>query len=260
MKRIRIIGLCLFAAVAMSAITVASASAAAPEFGRCLKKAVAGGAGASDSACKKPVGTGAKYEWTSTIPQNKFKAHMSTGIATLETAAGTKVTCTAETNSGAEYTGPKTVGKIVAEFSGCESGGVKCNGTGQGTGLITTTSLQGSLGVEKKGTKSPENDKLAVMLEGPGGGALAHFECSALAKIEVTGQVLHPALTNKMALTATEKFVATKAEQKPDKFAGEGVDAHILLSALNGGTPEEAGQTITALLENEDKVEASSVQ
>jgi len=259
MKRIRILGLCLFAALAMSVVTVAGASGAAPEFGRCLKKAVAGGSGASDASCKKPVGTGAKFEWTTTIVKNKFKAHMSTGIATLETAAGTKVTCTAESNEGSEYTGPKTVGNVIAEFSGCESGGVKCNGTGQGTGLITTAKLNGSLGVEKIGTKTPENDKLATKLEGPGGGALAKFECSALAKIEVTGAVLHPALTDKMALTATEKFAATKAEQKPDHFAGGKADEIILLSALNGGTPEEAGQTITALLENEEKIEANSV-
>ena len=36
MKRIRIVGVCLVAACAFSVVMVASASALAPEFGRCI--------------------------------------------------------------------------------------------------------------------------------------------------------------------------------------------------------------------------------
>jgi len=55
--------LCLVAAFAISAIAVASASAAAPEFGRCIKKATKGGEGYSNGVCTDGVSTNAKYEW-----------------------------------------------------------------------------------------------------------------------------------------------------------------------------------------------------
>jgi hypothetical protein len=264
MRRIGNIGLCVAAVFALGAVTAASASASAPEFGRCLKKAVAGGAGFSDGGCTKAVASAAKYEWTSVIAKKKFIGHMSTGIATLEGVpaadggTGAKITCTAESNVGAEFSGPKTVTNVVAKFTGCETSGTKCNGVGQGVGEITTFALEGTLGVEKLGATAAAN-KLEVQLKGPGGGALAEFECSALAKIKVTGCVAHPVVSNKMLLTNTEKFTATKGEQKPDKFEGGAENECALAAALNGGTPEESGQTITALIESEEKIEASSV-
>lgn len=63
MRRFGILGLCLMAALAVSAVAVASASAEAPEYGRCIKKAKAEGAGYSNAACTTAVGTGAKFEW-----------------------------------------------------------------------------------------------------------------------------------------------------------------------------------------------------
>ncbi len=65
MTRLRMIGLCLVAAMAVSAVAVATASAEAPEFGRCVKKAKAEGSGYSDAGCTTAVSSGAKYEWLS---------------------------------------------------------------------------------------------------------------------------------------------------------------------------------------------------
>jgi hypothetical protein len=65
MRRIGILGLCVLAALAISSVAVATASAEAPEFGRCIKKAKAEGAGYSDAGCTTAVGSGAKYEWLS---------------------------------------------------------------------------------------------------------------------------------------------------------------------------------------------------
>jgi hypothetical protein len=252
MKRMSIVGLCLVAVLAMSAVFVSSASAAAPEFGRCLPKA---GGKFSDTGCTKAVGTGGKDEW-SPLPlvKNKFKAHMTGTLATLETVKGTKITCKAEKNSGAEYSGEKSVAKIVAEFSGCETGGIECANAGKGE--IITKSLSGTLGVEKLEAEAVKN-KLEVQLKAEAGGNLAEFKCSTIS-IEVHGCVGHPVTANKMLLSATEKFTASKGEQKPDKFAGGPTDECALES--NSGTGfEESGQTITALVENEEKVEANTV-
>jgi hypothetical protein len=74
MRRVRIIGLCVIAALAISAVAVASASAAAPEFGRCIKKAKAEGSGFSNAGCTTSVESGAKYEWTNSLSTTKFES------------------------------------------------------------------------------------------------------------------------------------------------------------------------------------------
>jgi hypothetical protein len=249
MKRMRVVGLCMVAVFAMSAVIVDTSSAVAPSFGRCIKKAKAEGAGYSDAGCLKAVGTGAKYEWTNTIAKKGFSAKQKEStLATLETVGGTKITCTSEENTGSEYTGEKTVGKIVAKFSGCETSKIPCNSAGEGSGKITTHSLKGLLGVET-------GSKLEVQLSAETGIALANFTCSTIS-VEVKGCVAHPISGGKMLLTATEKFTASKGEQKPDKFAGGPADECALES--NSGTGfEEAGQTITAILTNEEKIEAN---
>jgi hypothetical protein len=262
MKRIRVLGLCLVAVGAISAVIAASASAVAvPEFGRC--KAQVGGK-FSNSGCTllaKEVSK-QKFEWFSGPgPKNKFKAHQKAEtLATLETVGGTKITCTAEKNENAEFNSPKTVAKIVAFFTGCETSKVPCNSAGKGTGEITTFALAGKLGVEKLGLKEgvvvESKNKLEVQLfaETPGG-LLAEFNCSTI-HVEVRGCVAHPVATAKMLLTSTEKFTASKGEQKPDKFLGGPADECALES--NGGAGfEEAGQTITAIVEGEEKLEAN---
>ena len=149
----------------------------------------------------------------------------------------------------------------MAEFSGCETSKIPCNSAGEPTGHITTNSLAGTLGVEKLGLKEgvvvESKNKLEVQLFAEAGPStpLAKFSCSTI-NVEVKGCVAHPISSGKMLLTTTEKFTASKGEQKPDKFLGGPVDECALES--NGGAGfEEAGQTITAIVTNEEKIEAN---
>lgn len=66
MKSFKLFAGCLVAALAMSCVAVASASATLlPNYGKCVKKAVAGGTGFKDKDCtKETTGRSAKYEWT----------------------------------------------------------------------------------------------------------------------------------------------------------------------------------------------------
>jgi hypothetical protein len=260
MKRMRVLGLCLVAAFAIAAIVVSSASAAAsPEFGRCKSKA---GGKFKNSGCTllAKSATEEKFEWEKSVVKNKFKAKQKAEtLATLETVGGTKITCTTEENSGAEYNLPKKVSKIVAEFSGCETSKIPCNSAGEPSGKITTHPLAGTLGVEKlfvkEGKIEEAKNKLEVQLFAETGSALANFTCSTIS-VEVTGCVAHPVSGGKMLLTATEKFTASKGEQKPDKFLGGPAD-ECALASNSGSGAEEAGQTITAIVTNEEKIEAN---
>jgi hypothetical protein len=264
--RIRIVGLCILAVVAISAMMVSSASAAAPEFGRCLKVSPKAVSNYDSAKCVKlasedPVSEAEQlkkgnFQWFPGVVKNKFKTLMKAGtIATLETVGGTKITCTNEKSTG-EYTGLKTIGKMVAEFSGCETNKLKCESTGAGIGNINTHPLGGPIGFETEVVPASK-DHLANELHSESGN-VAEFECAGL-KVVVKGSVLHKITANAMKLTATEKFTASKGHQKPEHFAGGVAKEHILETSTNGGPFEQSGQTITSILTNEEKVEANSV-
>jgi hypothetical protein len=272
MKRMSIVGLCLIAAFAMSAIAVASASAEAPEFGRCLKKATKTGSGFSDAGCTKAVGSLATYEWTTTIINNKVTSVMTSEKATLESEGGTKISCTKQKTPAFSIEPPKSVSGVVGEYTGCASSAVPCESTAT-SGEINTTVLEGEIGLEKLGVKEgklePKLNKIANVLYGPGGKSnggtskLAEFHCTGLLEVEVEGSIMHPITANKMLVESVEKFTATKGEQKPTKFEGEAClaknpvlskdkaetgecDNHQLVSKLKAaGEFEESGQSQT---------------
>src|SRR6478609_7060447 len=116
MKRISMVAL---AAIAAFAFSVASASASQPVFYGVAEigKSV---------AAQKISGT--------------------LGAAFLEgKTSKSKISCTGGTATG-EITGPTSTKNNVTAFTGCESGGFPCNSTGEPSGNITTTALEGVLG------------------------------------------------------------------------------------------------------------------
>jgi hypothetical protein len=265
MKHSRVIALCVLSAGAISSFTAASASATAPELGRCLKVTPKSLSNYDSSKCVKlaseDAGTEAEklakgnFGWFPGVVKNKFTTKMKEPtIATLETVGGTKITCKGETSSG-EFLNTKEVGKMVVHFTGCETSGLKCNSAGKGEGEIDTSPLGGPIGFETIVVPASK-DHLANELHSESGN-IAEFKCAGLS-VTVRGSVLHKITANSMKLAATEKFTASKGEQKPDHFAGGPVDEHILESNSGSGF-EEAGQTITGILTGEEKIEANSV-
>jgi hypothetical protein len=252
MKRIRMMWLCLVGALTIGALAATSASAAAPEIGRCVKTAA--GAGKFTSATCTTEKANGSFEWMPGAVKNKFTT--AGGLAVLETKNGTTVNCKKET-SGGEYTGPKTVGGVVVKFTECESGGFKCKTVGSGEGELVTKTLEGVIGIEKKGLTTKAN-KIAFDLF-PNGktGLFIEFGCGPL-PVKVQGSVLVPLKpTNKMESKITLKYTAKKGKQKPEKFEGEAKD--VLESALKNLPFEQAGQTITTVQTNEEALEINTV-
>jgi hypothetical protein len=254
MKQIRVMGRCLAIASLLGVLFASSASATAPEFGRCLKAA---GGKFKDGKCTVASKPGEeKFEWHPGVIKNKFTTKITEGtIATLETVGGTKITCTGETSVG-EFLNTKEVGKMVAKFTGCETNKLKCESAGAGLGNINTAPLGGPIGFETI-VEPASKDHLANELHSESGN-IAEFECAGL-KVVVRGSVLHKITANAMKLTATEKFTAAKGKQKPEHFAGGVAKEHILETSTNGGPFEQSGQTITGILTAEEKIEASTV-
>jgi hypothetical protein len=150
--------------------------------------------------------------------------------------------------------------KLVAKFTGCKETtlGTKCQNTAT-EGEIVTNSLDGELGVVKKGTEAAKN-KIGVDLKPEAaGGKEAEFSCAGGAiKIEVIGSVIHEVKANSMLLTAKETFKCkAPAKQEPEKFEGEPVD--ILESKVNAEPFEHSCQRIKSINTGEEKIEANSV-
>jgi hypothetical protein len=263
----RVLRLVIVTAVAMGALTAGSASAAAPEFGRCLKLATKSLSNFDNAKCVKvaseDAGTEAEklkkgnYQWFPGVVNNKFTTELEPGtLFTLETLGGSKLTCKGETSTG-EYTSPTEVGKVVIDLTACEAR-IECESKGAGGGHIVTAPLAGSLGYETITEDTPAKDHIALELHAEDGGNIAEFHCAGLFSV-VRGSVLHRITANAMKLTATDNFAAAKGKQKPEHFAGGLPGEHILEINTSGGPFEQTGLRFKALLTNEEKVEASTV-
>jgi hypothetical protein len=257
MRRRTKMGLWIVAVCAMGAVAAASASAAAPEIGRC-KKVVKGSGKYSSAACTT-LKAGGEYEWAAGAEKGKFTT--KGGIAILEQKGGAAVACKTEA-SGGEYTGPKTVGGVVVTFTGCESGGIKCKTAGSAEGELVTKPLEGVIGIEKRvfveGKEVAKKNKIAFDLFPVGKtGLFIEFSCSTLA-LTVQGSILVPLTpTNKMLSALTLKYSAKGGVQKPTHFEGEPID--VLESKLGGGAFLQSGQTVTTVQTNEELLEVNTV-
>ena len=206
MLRLRTLGLCGLAVLALSATATATASAALPEF----------------------VGP---------IPV-PFTA--KSGVTTLETVKKATIRCTSDTAAG-EVTGPKA-GSIRITLSGCEfvTIGVLCNTPGVPPGEMITAPLMMTLGY----ISGPKHEA-GVDLSTATGGPLIEATCAGL-RVTVTGSVIGKITpVNKVVAPParfTLRFSQAAGKQKPTHFEGAPID---ILGTSFGGPFAESGLSST---------------
>ena len=259
MKSIRVTGACMLVVMALGGVSAASASAAAPEFGRCVKKAESGGTGYSDSKCTKAVeGSTAKYEWLPGAVSGKNSFTLSGGAVTWATKGGKTLTCTSANGSG-EYslTNPKREDAISLEFQGCKTNGFGCTTTGRPSGDIVFNELAGEVGYENLEAKNT-----ALKLEpGPtAGGKFIEFKCVGL-EVKVRGKealsgagILVPIKNDVMTSTTSLVYKQTKGVQKPVVWEGTPTETYLEQNYENLGW-EQSGWTLTMSLKNAEEME-----
>lgn len=274
MIRIRIVGACLIAAFVMSALVASSASAFVrepPEVGRCIKHT---GGHWKDGGCKTAakVTSEQKFEWypaygeaengeTKLAEKLKFTSVSKAGtLIQLTTTAGEGIGCKTQTADG-EITGPKTLKSFNIIFKTCAAAGQKCTSTNPVAGEpgeIKVKELNGLIGIEKFG-ETHANDKVANLFKPASGEIFTEFECGGI-PVTVRKEVMNPLTANAMKLSATVKFVASKGKQKPEKFATDPVGTKRVLesSKLIGGGFVQAGQSLTTIQTNEEKLEINT--
>jgi hypothetical protein len=263
MKRMRMVmGLCLVAVLGMSAFGVVSASAAAPEFGRCLPAPGKKGGNSQDSKCTKAAVAGKEaFNWEpGPGPKPGFEDNMAAGkVATLESTNKETVLCKTQHSNG-EYNAAnsKQTKNIVVKFTGCELKPfeVKCNTAGSAVGELVTQKLKSELGVITISGEGPIKNKLGNDLTPETGEEFINFECAKI-PVRVTGSVIVPVKSNTMTNKETLKFTQSKGKQKPEKFAPPAEKDTLLTES--GKNAFQSGQTITTVQLGEEKMEANSV-
>jgi hypothetical protein len=231
---------------------------APPEFGRCLKTV---GGKYQDAGCLT-TGSGKEYEWYPAFgsAQPLVKTHFTTVIkegttAVLETVGKNSVTCQGESASG-EFTGNKTIGNVVMTFTKCSAFGMACASASAPAETIVTSPLEGMLGVEELGAEPALNAIGEALFPTEHSGATGEFSCGGV-PLAITGSIISPIPDNVMKLKTGIKSKAVGGKQHPEKFLGE--PAEVLISTINGGSPEQAGETLQVVQTSEEKVEINSV-
>jgi hypothetical protein len=245
--RLKIMGLCLVAVFAMTALVSASASAAEPAYYECTKLTAKPFTGKfTDKKCSKAAtaeeiaaGKKNKYELKEGIGKgDTYKG--KGGKATLHTpAVGGEVTCKSFADTG-KHGSPTTEEKVVSTFKTCESLKKKCLSPGQKAGTIVTKPLSGVLGYINKSKK-----EVGVALKAETGSVLAEFNCEGL-EIETTGSVIGTeSPVNVFTKTENNVFAVNGGgEQVVKNF--EGGPTQVLQSKINGSGPFESGQQAEA--------------
>jgi hypothetical protein len=274
MKRIKIMGLCLVAALALAAIGAGTASAL-PEIGRCVAKAGTGKY--KDANCTKKAGSKVEekqFEFLKGPEPGKTGITSAGGEGVLETASGTKIVCTSQTATGKLKrlsTGvTKEVEAVIAKFEGCgiPAIGAICKSKGQPEGTIVTFSLKGPLGyISGEKTTSPVVGQLLTPTKAKG--LFAEFEClggGIVVKVKgkegaVEGKtggncIIAPVENaNEMSLTAKQIYKGSGGKQQPQHFQPSTAKFCNLESNTNGGAFEAATQALTTTVTDEEPLE-----
>jgi hypothetical protein len=205
MQRIKIIGLALLAAFAISAVASASAWAG-PQW---LK----GGTLLAAGEIVKFTGT--------------------SGAGTLETDNGNKVKCTSDTASG-QAEGEKAVSAVKVTFEGCTGPfGEKCGVEGK----ITSELLSGELVY-----LDAAHTKIGLLLKGTGGTKLFSAFTCGFAKVTVKGEVIGEITpVNSEVAEGKLKYKMTAGEQEWHTIGGAAEPPDITLETeIFGSTHESA--------------------
>ena len=253
----------MLAVAAVSLASVASASAAAPEYGRCIKaeknvkKEWTGSF--SDSKCTKKVtaeekAKKGKYEWFAGAVK-KFQTS-SGGKGVLEEVGKNAVGCKSESSTG-EYSGAKEVKHVIVKFKECESGPFVVHlrrPSRRRTGNQCSWKA-GWSGKTKRPKKSPSSCSRWAAKSHP----FIEFTCGAALTVAVKGAILVPIKTNTMSETVALKYKAKHGFQTPEYYeeGGKKVRAVLLSNFADKGFAQ-AGQNIVSTVKNEEKLEVNT--
>jgi len=266
MKRIVMLGCIVAGCALIGAAGAATASAALPEFGRCVEVAPKTGEYSGKNCLAPAPGKGKWVFLPGAGEKKKFTAEVEEPL--LKTAGGKEIKCQSGESEG-EYTGANTVAVSKLVLKNCQIAGAKtvyesfCQNIAAFRGEVSASELVGELGYIRGGEKPLVGLDFKPKL----GKALATFECGGANEItehgmgtgtllEVEGSVIaRVQRINKMVSENVIKLQATKAGvQVPEQFEGGEKDTLVTLVGL-AKTPDPTVFTGFAEVINEEPIE-----
>ncbi len=220
MRRLEMMGLCLVAALALTAVVAASASAALPAWYVCAKASPKDtGAYANKTCSEVAAGHKGGYELKEGVGKGKaFKGKGGVAALHVKTWLGDdKVECTSSTDSGTPVA-PKGEKDVTVIYKGCKALGSKlCNSPGAASGEIKIAGLKGELGYVEE---SPVVAGLKLESEAHPGptGELTSFECEKEIEATLTGGVIGVQLKDVNSINKESELVY---------LAGEYIGEHV---------------------------------
>jgi hypothetical protein len=241
MRLIRTLGLALAATALLAAVASTSASAAAPEFGKCVP--AVGKTGEYIGAhCTAPAGGKGKYNWVAGPGANPKFEGTSESVPVLE-MPGLQISCSVATYNG-EYTGAKTA-SVTVDLIGCLNVAThkKCQTNPAKEGEIEPPgSLEGEIGhvningLQKVGLDLKRSPTIAV------------FTCGEPLEVpEVTGTIEGSVIGQLGPINSAREafklqYRATGTSQIPESF--EGGEKDTLTAKLVSGVTSTEGPAV----------------
>jgi hypothetical protein len=236
MRRINVLAMVAFAALALSASAVSSASAAPPELIR---------AGKPGEVVKGEI-------------RGESQTH-----TVLETENNTKVTCEDAKAKGGKAVTTKEFAGTKFLFTGCVESAFKgkCNTKGKGQGEIETAETVGLIGFEPGSSTQVDLELRPKATTSELRASFALFECAGgFAKIETRGAVIGMLGFGELnKSTVSLELVYAKGvfagEQELTEMEGGFMTTARLESSVNRGTFEHSNQQGEGLVEFAEEVE-----
>jgi hypothetical protein len=242
MRNIRALMLCLASAACMAVIAAASASAATPEWGRCLK--VAAGTGAHGNAGCTTAGGKRDYSWSPFWSENPDSIRLeSTTPVKFSTNQGTVLTCADLSVHGYIYESHGFGAPAALDVS---ERATPTDATCEQEGSVAG----GEAGIIEKGATA-QKDKVGLLLE-----LDIEVYCGEHA-VFVQGSAIVPVKANDTLTSETLKFTGKAGKQKPDRFEEPSTAAELFYEEDYHRT--EADLTMTATATYEEGLEINSV-
>lgn len=288
MRHVRMLGLCVIAVFAVSAIAAATASAALPEWGQCYKKGtikiwenreiIKYEGKYSNPGCTEPVAKGehgkyeGEYEWRKERKgEGRVLRNTQGDPITFETPSKT-IECTEGKKYRFEVMAPKSISNGYLAFQGChEVGGAAepCETPGEEPGIINNVieytdeeGIVGTLGyLAGKGT---ENPKVGLSFTSPKkGGVLMKVKCNEASEvfpIDIGGEKksgnsvissIEP--VDQMTEEFTQTFEGSGGIQEWTAF--ESSTKKLALMEFTGSTWEQSAWKSTLTIPSEEPIE-----
>ena len=241
-------------AAVLVVLAAGSASAAAPEFGRCIKGAPGAGAFATRNCTSE--GGERRYVWQPGVVRRGFTG--TGGEATLDTLKfGLTLKCSSETSTG-EYSGATTVSNVVMVLHGCEEvfPAGPCSTPGAADGELVSKPLSGVLGVIRTSTEGPAKNRIGLALSSADG-IFAEYNCPPAFPNVLRGSIIGPLSANVMSATPMRNFKSTGSRQSPERF--EGGSRAALDSSIEHEPFEPVALRLQSRQTNEEPLEVNSV-